>query len=124
MYPRSKIKEINIDENKFRQVLINIFDNSKAAIENIKNPKIVITVKYNKDYITLIFKDNGIGIPKEIIDKIYEPYVTSKKTGTGLGLAIVNKIIEEHSGDIEIKNTKPNGVCILITLPLMEIKNG
>ena len=122
-YPK-KIKEIKIDENKFRQVLINIFDNSKAAIENIKNPKIVITVKYNKDYITLIFKDNGIGIPKEIIDKIYEPYVTSKKTGTGLGLAIVNKIIEEHSGNIEITNTKPNGVCISINLPLMEIKNG
>jgi len=72
----------------------------------------------------LKFEDNGIGIPTEIIDKIYEPYVTSKKTGTGLGLAIVNKIIEEHSGDIEIKNTKPSGVCILITLPLMEIKNG
>ena len=53
-YPK-KIKEIKIDENKFRQVLINIFDNSKAAIENIKNPKIVITVKYNKDYVTLRF---------------------------------------------------------------------
>ena len=122
-YPK-KIKEIKIDENKFRQVLINIFDNSKAATEKIKNPKILITVKYNKNFIMLKFEDNGIGIPTEIIDKIYEPYVTSKKTGTGLGLAIVNKIIEEHSGDIEIKNTKPNGVCILITLPLMEIKNG
>ena len=122
-YPK-KIKEIKIDENKFRQVLINIFDNSKAATEKIKNPKIMITVKYNKNFIMLKFQDNGIGIPTEIIDKIYEPYVTSKKTGTGLGLAIVNKIIEEHSGDIEIKNTKPNGVCILITLPLMEIKNG
>jgi nitrogen fixation/metabolism regulation signal transduction histidine kinase len=122
-YPK-KFKEIKIDENKFRQVLINIFDNSKAATENIKNPKINITVKYNKNFIMLKFEDNGIGIPTEIIDKIYEPYVTSKKTGTGLGLAIVNKIIEEHSGDIEIKNIKPNGVCILITLPLMEIKNG
>ena len=122
-YPK-KIKEIKIDENKFRQVLINIFDNSKAATEKIKNPKIIITIKYSKDLIMLKFEDNGIGIPTEIIDKIYEPYVTSKKTGTGLGLAIVNKIIEEHSGDIEIKNTKPNGVCILITLPLMEIKNG
>jgi len=122
-YPK-KIKEIKIDENKFRQVLINIFDNSKAATENIKNPKIIITVKYNKNFIMLKFADNGIGIPTEIIDNIYEPYVTSKKTGTGLGLAIVNKIIEEHSGNIEIKNTKPNGVCILITLPLMEIKNG
>ena len=122
-YPK-KIKEIKIDENKFRQVIINIFDNSKAATEKIKNPKILITVKNNKNFIMLKFEDNGIGIPTEIIDKIYEPYVTSKKTGTGLGLAIVNKIIEEHSGDIEIKNTKPNGVCILITLPLMEIKNG
>jgi len=122
-YPK-KNKEIKIDENKFRQVLINIFDNSKAATEKIKNPKIIITVKYNNNFIMLKFEDNGIGIPTEIIDKIYEPYVTSKKTGTGLGLAIVNKIIEEHSGDIEIKNTKPNGVCILITLPMMEIKNG
>ena len=84
----------------------------------------MITVKYNKNFIMLKFEDNGIGIPTEIIDKIYEPYVTSKKTGTGLGLAIVNKIIEEHSGDIEIINAKPKGVCILITLPLMEIKNG
>lgn len=121
-YPK-KNKEIKIDENKFRQVLINIFDNSKAATEKIKNPKIIISVKYNKNFIMLKFEDNGIGIPAEIIDKIYEPYVTSKKTGTGLGLAIVKKIIEEHSGDIEIKNTKPNGVCILITIPLMEIKN-
>jgi nitrogen fixation/metabolism regulation signal transduction histidine kinase len=121
-YPK-KIKEIKIDENKFRQVFINIFDNTRAATEKIKNPKIIITIKYSKDLIMLKFEDNGIGIPTEIIDKIYEPYVTSKKTGTGLGLAIVNKIIEEHSGDIEIKNTKPKGVCILITLPLMEIKN-
>jgi nitrogen fixation/metabolism regulation signal transduction histidine kinase len=72
----------------------------------------------------LKFEDNGVGIPKEIMEKIYEPYVTSKKTGTGLGLAIVNKIIEEHSGNIEINNIQPNGVCILITLPLTETKNG
>jgi nitrogen fixation/metabolism regulation signal transduction histidine kinase len=116
-YPNT-IKEIKIDENKFRQVLINIFDNSKAATENTKHPKIVITVKCNKNFIMLKFEDNGIGIPKEIMEKIYEPYVTSKKTGTGLGLAIVHKIIEEHSGSIEINNIKPNGVSILITLPL------
>jgi nitrogen fixation/metabolism regulation signal transduction histidine kinase len=72
----------------------------------------------------LKFEDNGIGIPKKIIEKIYEPYVTSKKKGTGLGLAIVNKIIEEHSGNIKISNIKPNGACISITLPLTETKNG
>ncbi|MDC0931164.1 ATP-binding protein [Methylophilaceae bacterium] len=122
-YP-NKIKKIKIDENKFRQVLINIFDNSKSAIENTTHPKIIITVKYNKNFIMLKFEDNGIGIPKEIMEKIYEPYVTSKKTGTGLGLAIVHKIIEEHSGNIEINNIKPNGVSTIITLPLTETKNA
>jgi len=122
-YP-NKIKKIKIDENKFRQVLINIFDNSKSAIEKTTHPKIVITVKCNKNFIMLKFEDNGIGIPKEIMEKIYEPYVTSKKTGTGLGLAIVHKIIEEHSGNIEINNIKPNGVSTIITLPLTETKNA
>ena len=122
-YPKNR-RSIKIDENKFRQVLINIFDNSKAALKNVKNPKVSITLKFDRDLIRLKFEDNGIGIPKEIIDKIYEPYVTSKKAGTGLGLAIVYKIIEEHSGIIEIKNTKPSGVCIIITLPVEDHKIG
>tara|TARA_B100000767_G_scaffold92144_1_gene88586 strand:- start:7005 stop:9152 length:2148 start_codon:yes stop_codon:yes gene_type:complete len=121
-YPKN-IKEIKIDENKFRQVLINIFDNAKAALEKIKLPKIIITLKHTRNSIILKFEDNGVGIPKEIIEKIYEPYVTSKETGTGLGLAIVKKIIDEHSGIIKINNITPNGVCIMITIPLTEIKN-
>ena len=122
-YPKKR-REIRIDENKFRQVLINIFDNSKSALENIKNPRINITVKYDDNFFRLKFEDNGIGVPKDIIERIYEPYVTSKKTGTGLGLAIVYKIIEEHSGSIEIKNVNPGGAAISITLPIKESKIG
>jgi nitrogen fixation/metabolism regulation signal transduction histidine kinase len=122
-YPKKR-REIRIDENKFRQVLINIFDNSKSALENIKNPRINITVKYDDNFFRLKFEDNGMGVPKDIIERIYEPYVTSKKTGTGLGLAIVYKIIEEHSGSIEIKNVNPGGAAISITLPIKESKIG
>ena len=122
-YPKKR-REIRIDENKFRQVLINIFDNSKSALENIKNPRINITVKYNDNFFRLKFEDNGMGVPKDIIERIYEPYVTSKKIGTGLGLAIVYKIIEEHSGSIEIKNVNPGGAAISITLPIKESKIG
>jgi len=118
-YPK-KIKTLKVDENKFRQVFINIFDNSKAALQNINKPKINIAIKFEKKSIRIKFEDNGIGIPKEIIEKIFEPYVTSKKNGTGLGLAIVYKIIEEHNGVIEIINKKPSGVSILITLPTEE----
>ena len=91
-YPK-KIKEIKIDENKFRQVLINIFDNSKAATENVKTPKIIIKLNYNKNFIMIKFEDYVIGIPSEIIDNIYESYVTSNKTVQGLELAFINKII-------------------------------
>ncbi|MBT6015456.1 MAG: HAMP domain-containing protein [Nitrosomonadales bacterium] len=122
-YPKKR-REIRIDENKFRQVLINIFDNSKSALENIKNPRINITIKYDDNFFRLKFEDNGMGVPKDIIERIYEPYVTSKKTGTGLGLAIVYKIIEEHSGSIEIKNVNPGGAAISITLPIKESKIG
>mgnify|MGYP003972880599 CR=1 FL=1 len=122
-YPKKR-REIRIDENKFRQVLINIFDNSKSALENIKNPRINITVKYDDNFFRLKFEDNGMGVPKDIIERIYEPYVTSKKTGTGLGLAIVYKIIEQHSGSIEIKNVNPGGAAISITLPIKESKIG
>jgi len=122
-YPKKR-REIRIDENKFRQVLINIFDNSKSALENIKNPRINITVKYDDNFFRLKFEDNGMGVPKDIIERIYEPYVTSKKIGTGLGLAIVYKIIEEHSGSIEIKNVNPGGAAISITLPIKESKIG
>ena len=122
-YP-NKIKTLKVDENKFRQVFINIFDNSKAALQNINKPKINIAIKFEKKSIRIKFDDNGIGIPKEIIEKIYEPYVTSKKTGTGLGLAIVYKIIEEHNGVIEINNKRPRGVSILITLPTEDSEIG
>ncbi len=119
-----KNKTLKVDENKLRQVFINIFDNSKSLFKILINQKINIAIKFEKKSIRIKFEDNGIGIPKEIIEKIFEPYVTSKKNGTGLGLAIVYKIIEEHNGVIEINNKKPTGVSILITLPTEESEIG
>ena len=58
-----------------------------------------------------------MGISKELMSRIFEPYVTSKATGTGLGLAIVNKIIEEHSGKIDIRRNKIKGTSVSVKLP-------
>jgi nitrogen fixation/metabolism regulation signal transduction histidine kinase len=63
--------------------------------------------------------DNGAGISYDILDKIFDPYVTTKTKGTGLGLAIVRKIIEDHGGTINIRPLDP-GVEVKFTIPFIE----
>ena len=106
---------IYADQNKLRQVIINLLENSQDALKEIKKPKIVIFIKKKVNEVELIIEDNGRGIPDEIIGRIFEPYVTSKKTGTGLGLAVVYKIIEEHDGKINIDRIKNSGTRVTIT---------
>ena len=107
---------IYADQNKLRQVIINLLENSQDALKEIKKPKIKICIKKKVNEVELIVEDNGRGIPDEIIGRIFEPYVTSKKTGTGLGLAVVYKIIEEHEGKINIDRIKNSGTRVTITL--------
>jgi len=110
------IPNIYADQNKLRQVIINLLENSQDALKEINNPKIKIIVKKKVNEVELVVEDNGSGIPDEIIGRIFEPYVTSKKTGTGLGLAVVHKIIDEHEGKIKIDRIKNSGTRVTITL--------
>ena len=109
---------IYADQNKLRQVIINLLENSRDALKGIKKPKIRIFINNKNNEVELIVEDNGIGVPDEIIGRIFEPYVTSKKTGTGLGLAIVHKIIEEHDGKIIIERIKNSGTRVKINLKI------
>ena len=108
----------SLDKNKLRQVFINLIENSIDALESTKKPLIYISVI--KRMKTLIFKisDNGPGVPSELINRVFEPYVTSKTKGTGLGLAIVYKIIDEHNGDIKILNDKKGGTLVTFKIPI------
>ena len=109
---------IYADQNKLRQVIINLLENSRDALKGIEKPKIRIFINNKDNQVELIVEDNGIGVPDEIIGRIFEPYVTSKKTGTGLGLAIVHKIIEEHNGKIIIERIKNSGTRVKINLKM------
>ena len=115
-----KIPTIYADQNKLRQVIINLLENSRDALKEIKNKKIIISIRNKIGGIELTVEDNGVGIPDIIIGRIFEPYVTSKKTGTGLGLAIVHKIVEEHEGKITIDRIKNSGTRVTINFKVRE----
>ncbi len=95
------------------QVLTNLLKNSAESISTLcerkedYKGKINISLKKsnNVNEVIVLIEDNGIGISADILEKICEPYVTTKATGTGLGLSIVKKIIEEHKGEFEIRNS-------------------
>lgn len=109
---------IKIDVNKIRQVFINLIENAIDALHSTKNPSLSISVQNRMEKMIFNFSDNGPGVPSEILNHIFEPYVTSKKKGTGLGLAIVYKIIEEHKGEIKIINEKKGGTTVQFYIPL------
>jgi len=108
--------EIIGDKNFLQQALVNILINSIEAIE--EEGKIEIKAFRNGNKAVIKIKDNGKGIPEEIIENIFEPYFTTKPSGTGLGLAIVHKIIMEHRGNIKINSEKDKGTEFIIELPL------
>lgn len=104
------------------QVVINIFKNAKEAlIENsIADATIFVKTKEDENDIYISICDNGKGIPKDIINRIFEPYFTTKdeKNGTGLGLYMSKTIVEKHLyGSIIAKNVENGGACFLIQIP-------
>ncbi|MEK9875139.1 MAG: ATP-binding protein, partial [Betaproteobacteria bacterium] len=99
------------DSGKLRQLLHNLIQNAEQATEDVTEPKIVIETELKNDAVCVRVQDNGPGFPDAIISRAFDPYVTSKAKGTGLGLAIVKKIIEEHSGEVDIVNTS-NGALV------------
>ncbi len=91
-----EIPKVPIDRSLIREVLINLIDNSIAA--GATEVKVSTTEKDGRVFI--VFRDNGPGVPEEIADKLFSPYVSTKEDGWGLGLSIVKKIVEDHGGKI------------------------
>ncbi|MDM8559449.1 ATP-binding protein [Candidatus Parabeggiatoa sp. HSG14] len=113
------LPNIKADHGRLRQVLHNLIKNALEAKPT--DNSITISTRYLADScfecIELRLSDRGPGIPKSLLDKIFEPYVTTKTKGTGLGLAIVKKIIDEHSGTVWIEQVE--NMCVVIRLPVM-----
>jgi two-component system sensor histidine kinase HydH len=111
--------EVEVDPDKIKQVLLNIFLNSLAALK--EGGKLTIELLPGTDDLTVIISDNGAGIEKMDLPKIYDPYFTSKPAGTGLGLAVVQKIMEAHGGRIDVESTAGEGTKVFLYFPLHDV---
>ncbi|TNG01815.1 MAG: HAMP domain-containing protein [Gammaproteobacteria bacterium] len=113
---------ISADSGRIRQLLHNLIQNALDALEQTSDANLTIKTQPDETnpqkYLQIIIDDNGPGFDNEILDNLFEPYMTTKSKGTGLGLAIVKKIIEEHNGLIRIHNRTEHGAHIDIKLPL------
>lgn len=105
------------DYNKLKQVFINIIKNSIEA--KYKEPLIInIRTKKIDNSLIIKIKDNGVGISKKSLSKIYDLFYTTKPTGTGIGVSICKEIIELHEGSIKYKSNLYKGTEVTIILPI------
>ena len=116
---QSGLQIVNGDPVSIRQVIHNLIKNSLEAVglEGLIEINVHRVLKNNTDFIEIALYDNGAGIKEDQVEKIFEPYVTTKVKGTGLGLAIVKKIIEDHGGAIWVDNGRKVGAGFIIQLP-------
>ena len=101
------------------RVLLNLINNAFHAVAEVENPEVTLLTQQLNNSITIRVTDNGPGIPKEIRDKIFQPFFTTKPTGsgTGLGLSLSYDIIKVHGGEIEVETNKNEGTVFMVRLP-------
>lgn len=106
------------DYNRLMQVLINLVKNSIEALENRENPIIHLYTDRKENDFYIIIEDNGIGIPLDELEKIKEPFYTTKRRGTGLGVSLSEEIIEAHHGTLTYHSLYLEGTKVEIKIPI------
>ena len=107
--------QLEIDVNLIEQVLINLVVNAIEAIKDNPDPKIVLSAYIASNHKTLIkIADNGNGMPPELIDKIFVPFFSTKKSGSGIGLSLCKQIMMLHRGNIQVQSVEGEGTAFFL----------
>lgn len=120
------IRKINVVAQDVGRVLLNLFNNAFYTVTEKRKtlaegyqPTVSVTTKRVNDKIIISVKDNGIGISEKIVDKIFQPFFTTKPTGqgTGLGLSLSYDVIKAHGGEIKVETNEGEGTEFTVELP-------
>jgi signal transduction histidine kinase len=107
-----------LDRTQLIRVVTNLVKNATQAIVNVDDPNVLVTVSKDGEYVKLTVEDNGMGIPMESKDKVFEPKFTTKTSGMGLGLGMVKNIVETYKGTINFTSESNVGTVFTIRFPI------
>ena len=110
-------KRVPLDRYKVGSALSNLLYNALHA--STKGKEVRLLVQSNDNSLVIVVEDEGSGIPTEHLDRIFQPFFTTKPQGTGLGLAITQRIVKEHRGDIRVESTIGKGTRFILSFPII-----
>ena len=110
--------DVVADPEQLKQVFVNLISNAVQAMPG--GGTLTIETGADEGFVFIRFSDTGPGIPDEMRDKIFDPFVSTRDDGTGLGLTIVHRIVDEHDGHIEVASEPGNGTTFTVWLPALQ----
>jgi two-component system nitrogen regulation sensor histidine kinase NtrY len=114
------LPSVMADPEAIKRAVANLVDNAAEAMQDVSLKEITISTSLvaSRDAVELVVSDTGQGVSRDLKERLFLPYFSTKQRGTGLGLAIVSRIIEDHRGSIRIEENKPVGSRFVIELPV------
>ncbi len=113
---QTNLPEFLYDEDQLKQAFINLIKNAIQAMP--KGGLLKVQTQQNNQQIRILFTDTGVGIKKEEIEHVFEPYYSTKEKGSGLGLVAVKRIVSNHGGSVQIESTQNKGSTFILLFPL------
>ncbi len=105
---------VDIDINLVEQVLINLLINAVEAVKDNDKPRIVLSSEAQNNKVLIKVSDNGTGMSTELIDKIFIPFFSTRKTGSGIGLSLCKQIMLLHKGNIQVQSGEGKGSVFIL----------
>ena len=113
---RDPTLSIEADHNLLEQVMINLLVNAVEAVKERENPRITLSAEITSNNKTLVkIADNGMGMPPELLDKIFIPFFSTRKNGSGIGLSLCKQIMLLHKGNIQVQSTEGMGAAFILS---------
>ena len=116
------LPKVMADDEAIKRAIANLVDNAAEASQNsvVREIEIATALVGSRDAIEITVSDTGHGVTRELKEKLFLPYFSTKKRGTGLGLAIVSRIVEDHHGSIRVEENQPVGARFIVELPVVQ----